>query len=71
MPHLEPLSFNTTPELAEHFNFFLSTLGFVPNSVLTMQRKPKLVKISKAHSLPMQSVWRLTMLWLLLPNPAR
>ena len=44
MPHISPLPFNTTPELADHFNFFLSTLGFVPNSVLTMQRKPKLVK---------------------------
>ena len=27
-----------------HFDFFLSTLGFTPNSVLTMQRKPKLVQ---------------------------
>jgi uncharacterized peroxidase-related enzyme len=44
MPHIDPLPFDTTPELADHFNFFLTTLGFVPNSVLTMQRKPKLVK---------------------------
>ena len=44
MSRLDPLPFETTPELREHFNFFLGTLGFVPNSVLTMQRRPKLVK---------------------------
>ncbi len=44
MPRLAPLSPETTPELKPHFDFFLSTLGFTPNSVLTMQRKPKLVQ---------------------------
>ena len=44
MPRLQPLPKSTTPELAAHFDFFLGTLGFTPNSVLTMQRKPKLVK---------------------------
>ena len=44
MPRLEPLPPETTPELKGHFDFFLSTLGFTPNSVLTMQRKPKLVQ---------------------------
>jgi uncharacterized peroxidase-related enzyme len=44
MPRLEPLPIDTTPELAEHFRFFLGTLGFTPNSVLTMQRRPKLVR---------------------------
>lgn len=44
MSRLDPLPFEATPELREHFNFFLGTLGFVPNSVLTMQRMPKLVK---------------------------
>ncbi len=43
MPRLEPLPPETTPELQPHFDFFLTTLGFTPNSVLTMQRKPKLV----------------------------
>lgn len=43
MPRLQPLPPETTPELKEHFEFFLGTLGFTPNSVLTMQRKPKLV----------------------------
>ncbi len=44
MPRLEPLPASHTPELKQHFDFFLTTLGFAPNSVLTMQRKPKLVK---------------------------
>ena len=44
MPRLQPLSPDTTPELKSHFDFFLGTLGFTPNSVLTMQRKPKLVQ---------------------------
>jgi uncharacterized peroxidase-related enzyme len=44
MARLQPLAPETTPELKAHFDFFLSTLGFTPNSVLTMQRKPKLVQ---------------------------
>jgi uncharacterized peroxidase-related enzyme len=44
MPRLLPLPPETTPELKGHFDFFLTTLGFTPNSVLTMQRKPRLVQ---------------------------
>ncbi len=44
MPRLEPLPAEATPELKPHFDFFLGTLGFTPNSVLTMQRKPKLAQ---------------------------
>jgi uncharacterized peroxidase-related enzyme len=44
MPRLAPLPPETTPELKGHFDFFLGTLGFTPNSVLTMQRKPRLVQ---------------------------
>jgi uncharacterized peroxidase-related enzyme len=44
MPRLPPLPPDTTPELKGHFDFFLGTLGFTPNSVLTMQRRPKLVQ---------------------------
>jgi alkylhydroperoxidase family enzyme len=43
-PRLDPLPPETTPEMKEEFGSFLKTLGFVPNSVLTMQRKPKLAK---------------------------
>ncbi len=44
MPRLPPLPPETTPALQPHFDFFLGTLGFTPNSVLTMQRRPKLVQ---------------------------
>ena len=44
MSRLAPLPASTTPALKPHFDFFLTTLGFTPNSVLTMQRKPKLVQ---------------------------
>ena len=44
MSRLKPLPPETTPELKAHCDFFLGTLGFTPNSVLTMQRKPHLVK---------------------------
>ncbi len=44
MPRLQPLPPETTPELKAYFDFFLGTLGFTPNSVLTMQRKPRLVQ---------------------------
>ncbi len=44
MARLKPLPPETTPELKAHFDFFLGTLGFTPNSVLTMQRRPKLVQ---------------------------
>ncbi len=44
MARLKPLPPLTTPGLKPHFDFFLSTLGFTPNSMLTMQRKPKLVQ---------------------------
>ena len=41
---LDPLPPEHSPELKEQFDSFFKSLGFVPNSVLTMQRKPKLVK---------------------------
>ena len=43
LPRLQPLPLDATPELKAPFDFFLSTLGFTPNSVLIMQREPKLV----------------------------
>ncbi len=44
MAHLEPLPPESTPELAETFRHFEDILGFVPNSLLTMQRRPAIVK---------------------------
>ncbi|HEU4661052.1 MAG TPA: carboxymuconolactone decarboxylase family protein [Pseudolabrys sp.] len=43
-PRLDPLPPETTPAMKEEFDSFFKTLGFVPNSVLTMQRKPALAK---------------------------
>lgn len=44
MAFLEPLPPETTPELAETFDHFRAILGFVPNSLLTMQRRPAIVR---------------------------
>ena len=44
MAHLSPLPAETTPELADDFAIFERILGFVPNSFLTMQRRPDIVK---------------------------
>ncbi len=43
MPLLKPLP-PDNPELKEHFAIFEKILGFIPNSLLTMQRKPEIVK---------------------------
>lgn len=43
-PRLAPLPEETTPALAGAFQTYMRVLGFVPNSVLIMQRKPKLVQ---------------------------
>ena len=44
MAHMAPLPPSTSPELDEDFAIFVDILGFVPNSLLTMQRRPKMVK---------------------------
>ena len=44
MPHLDPLPADSHEELAEHFDLFQRILGFIPNSLLTMQRRPKIVQ---------------------------
>lgn len=44
MAHMKPLPPETHPELAEDFALFERILGFVPNSLLTMQRVPAMVK---------------------------
>jgi len=44
MAHLEPLPADATPELRADFAIFERILGFIPNSLLTMQRRPNMVK---------------------------
>jgi uncharacterized peroxidase-related enzyme len=48
MARLTPLPANNAPELQEAFAVYRKGLGFVPNSVLIMQRRPKLVKALSA-----------------------
>ena len=43
-PRLDPLRREDVPELEEYFRTFERRMGFVPNSVLTMSRRPKVVR---------------------------
>src|SRR5262245_37515901 len=51
---LAPLPPEHTPELAEQFDTMRRNLGFVPNSILIMQRKPKM---AKAFAQMTASIW--------------
>jgi len=44
MAHISPLPRDTNPDLVERFNHYQETRGFVPNSILTMQRRPNIAK---------------------------
>ena len=44
MPLVAPLAADHDPEVADLARFFNETLGFPPNSVLTMQRRPEIAK---------------------------
>lgn len=44
MARLQPLARTAMPELDDDFAFFERTLGFVPNSLLTMARRPSLAR---------------------------
>jgi uncharacterized peroxidase-related enzyme len=44
MPLVRPLASDENEEVAELARFFNETLGFCPNSVLTMQRRPAIAK---------------------------
>jgi uncharacterized peroxidase-related enzyme len=44
MPLVKPLASNHNDEVAALATFFNETLGFCPNSVLTMQRRPAMAK---------------------------
>ena len=52
MPLVPPLDPNTDPETRKLAKFFNETLGFCPNSVLTMQRRPAIsrafIELNKA-----------------------
>ena len=44
MPLVTPLEKGSSPEVARLASFFDETLGFTPNSVLTMQRRPRIAE---------------------------
>ncbi len=44
MPLVAPLASDHSEDVAELARFFFEALGFVPNSVLTMQRRPAIAK---------------------------
>ena len=43
-PRIAPLPPEKSPELKDQFESMRKNLGFIPNSILIMQRKPKLAK---------------------------
>jgi uncharacterized peroxidase-related enzyme len=43
-PRIKPLPIEHSPELKEQFEAMRKNLGFVPNSILIMQRKPTLAR---------------------------
>ena len=51
---LQPLPPEHSPELREQFDSMKKNLGFVPNSILIMQRKPKM---AKAFAQMTASIW--------------
>ena len=44
MAHVKPLPADTHPDLKETFETYRHHLGYMPNTVLILQRRPKLVK---------------------------
>jgi len=44
MPHLEPLPWDATPQFRDRFQHYQDTRGFVPNSILTMARRPAIAQ---------------------------
>lgn len=44
MPHVDPLPWEASPQFRERFQHYQDTRGFVPNSILTMQRRPAIAQ---------------------------
>lgn len=53
-PRLDPLPVDHNPDLKQHFEASIVNLGFVPNSMLIMQRRPEILKAFAAMS---ASLW--------------
>ena len=44
MAHLEPLPWEANPQFRDRFQHYQQTRGFVPNSILTMSRRPAIAE---------------------------
>ena len=44
MPNIAPLPWEANPQFHERFEHYQNTRGFVPNSILTMQRRPAIAQ---------------------------
>src|SRR3972149_2305762 len=44
MAHVKPLSRDEAPQFRERFEHYATTRGFVPNSILTMSRRPAIAE---------------------------
>jgi len=44
MPHIQPLPRDAVPEFKERFEHYENTRGFIPNSILTMSRRPAIAE---------------------------
>ncbi len=44
MPHLDPLPWDANPQFRDRFQHYQDTRGFVPNSILTMSRRPSIAE---------------------------
>jgi uncharacterized peroxidase-related enzyme len=53
-PRLAPLPADHTPELKDHLEVARQRMGFIPNSMLIMQRSPKL---TKAFGMLSAAIW--------------
>lgn len=61
MPLVDPLPEDHDPELIDLIQFFRGPLGTVPNSVLTMQRRPKIARaFTELNKAVMENLGRVT-----------
>jgi uncharacterized peroxidase-related enzyme len=61
MPLVDPLPEDHNPELIDLIQFFRGPLGTVPNSVLTMQRRPKVARaFTELNKAVMENLGRVT-----------
>ncbi|MBI3436889.1 MAG: carboxymuconolactone decarboxylase family protein [Proteobacteria bacterium] len=61
MPLIDPLPEDHNPDLVDLIQFFRGPLGTVPNSVLTMQRRPKVARaFTELNKAVMENLGRVT-----------